>query len=108
MRQNLLRLAAKQKAFDTFSAMRGHGDKITFFRHSGVDDRLIGLRAAHAHLAIAYARLFGGFGKYAKERLAANKYPREIRIVDQVPLTSVGKLDRKRLRDQVRAGGTPA
>jgi long-chain acyl-CoA synthetase len=39
---------------------------------------------------------------FAKERLAANKYPREIRIVDQVPLTSVGKLDRKRLRDQVR------
>jgi long-chain acyl-CoA synthetase len=39
---------------------------------------------------------------FAKERLAANKYPREIRIVDQVPLTSVGKLDRKRLRDLVR------
>jgi long-chain acyl-CoA synthetase len=39
---------------------------------------------------------------YAKEHLAANKYPREIRIVDQVPLTSVGKLDRKRLRDLMR------
>ena len=41
---------------------------------------------------------------FAKQRLAANKYPREIRIVDQVPLTSVGKLDRKRLRDRVRQG----
>jgi long-chain acyl-CoA synthetase len=39
--------------------------------------------------------------QHAKERLAANKYPREIRVVDQVPLTSVGKLDRKRLRDLV-------
>jgi len=26
-----------------------------------------------------------------------------VRIVDQIPLTSVGKLDRKRLRTQVRA-----
>ncbi|HEY3748224.1 MAG TPA: AMP-binding protein [Pseudonocardiaceae bacterium] len=45
---------------------------------------------------------------YVKERLAANKYPREIRIVEQVPLTSVGKLDRKWLRDLVRAGQEPA
>ena len=38
---------------------------------------------------------------HAKGRLAANKYPREIRVIDQVPLTSVGKLDRKRLRAMV-------
>ncbi|HEX3648796.1 MAG TPA: long-chain fatty acid--CoA ligase, partial [Pseudonocardiaceae bacterium] len=43
---------------------------------------------------------------FAKQRLAANKYPREIRIVEQVPLTSVGKLDRKRLRDLVRQRNT--
>jgi long-chain acyl-CoA synthetase len=41
--------------------------------------------------------------EHAKQHLAANKYPRDIRIVDSVPLTSVGKLDRKRLRAQVRA-----
>jgi long-chain acyl-CoA synthetase len=35
---------------------------------------------------------------FARERLAAHKYPREVRIVDTIPLTSVGKLDRKRLR----------
>jgi long-chain acyl-CoA synthetase len=35
---------------------------------------------------------------FAKERLAAHKYPRQVRIIDAVPLTSVGKLDRKRLR----------
>jgi long-chain acyl-CoA synthetase len=35
---------------------------------------------------------------YAKERLAANKYPREVHILDAIPLTSVGKTDRKALR----------
>jgi long-chain acyl-CoA synthetase len=37
---------------------------------------------------------------FARERLAAHKYPREVNIVDAVPLTSVGKLDRKILRRQ--------
>jgi long-chain acyl-CoA synthetase len=35
---------------------------------------------------------------YAKENLAATKYPRDIRIVDAIPLTSVGKVDRKKVR----------
>ena len=39
--------------------------------------------------------------EFARSRLAANKYPREVNIVDAVPLTSVGKLDRKALRGQV-------
>jgi len=38
---------------------------------------------------------------YAKGRLSAAKYPRDIRIVDALPLTSVFKLDRKALRTQV-------
>jgi long-chain acyl-CoA synthetase len=42
---------------------------------------------------------------HAKARLAATKYPREVRIVSTIPLTSVGKLDRKRLRTQVREEG---
>jgi long-chain acyl-CoA synthetase len=41
--------------------------------------------------------------QFAKERLAAHKYPRRVHIVDQVPLTSVGKLDRKRLRASLSA-----
>jgi long-chain acyl-CoA synthetase len=45
--------------------------------------------------------------EYAKRHLAANKYPREITIVPMVPLTSVGKLDRKQLRQWVR-GEPPA
>jgi long-chain acyl-CoA synthetase len=35
---------------------------------------------------------------FAKQHLSAVKYPREVRIIDQVPLTSVLKTDRKRLR----------
>ena len=42
--------------------------------------------------------------EFARERLAANKYPREVTILDAVPLTSVGKLDRKALRGRVRGG----
>ena len=39
---------------------------------------------------------------YARERLSAAKYPREVRVVDAIPLTSVLKTDRKALRDRVR------
>jgi long-chain acyl-CoA synthetase len=42
--------------------------------------------------------------EFAKSRLAANKYPREVTILDAIPLTSVGKLDRKALRTQVTPG----
>ncbi len=35
---------------------------------------------------------------WSKERLGGYKYPREIQVVDALPLTSVGKLDRKILR----------
>ena len=45
--------------------------------------------------------------EHAKKHLAAYKYPREIRIVPAVPLTSVGKLDRKKLRQWIAAGGGP-
>lgn len=43
---------------------------------------------------------------FAKQRLAATKYPREIHVVDAIPLTSVGKLDRKKLRAMVAGHGT--
>jgi long-chain acyl-CoA synthetase len=39
--------------------------------------------------------------EYARQHLAANKYPRQITVVDAIPLTSVGKLDRKRLRQWI-------
>jgi long-chain acyl-CoA synthetase len=36
--------------------------------------------------------------EHARKHLGANKYPRQITIVPAIPLTSVGKLDRKKLR----------
>src|SRR6266705_1441616 len=42
---------------------------------------------------------------FTRERLAAHKYPREVRILDALPLTSVGKLDRKALRARVPEAG---
>jgi long-chain acyl-CoA synthetase len=41
--------------------------------------------------------------QYTKEHLAGHKYPREVHIVDSVPLTSVGKTDRKALRTRLKA-----
>ena len=43
--------------------------------------------------------------EFCKERISAAKYPREVRIVDSIPLTSVLKTDRKALRAQVRSQG---
>jgi long-chain acyl-CoA synthetase len=40
----------------------------------------------------------GELTAFARQRLAATKYPREIHVVDAIPMTSVGKLDRKKLR----------
>jgi long-chain acyl-CoA synthetase len=39
--------------------------------------------------------------EFARQHLSAVKYPREVRIVDAIPLTSVLKTDRKRLRAQL-------
>ena len=38
---------------------------------------------------------------YAREHLSAVKYPREVHLVEQLPLTSIGKLDRKALRTRL-------
>jgi long-chain acyl-CoA synthetase len=48
----------------------------------------------------------GELTEHTRQHLAANKYPREITIVPTVPLTSVGKLDRKKLRQWVTEGGS--
>jgi long-chain acyl-CoA synthetase len=39
---------------------------------------------------------------FAKERIGGYKYPREVRILPDVPLTPVGKVNRKALRELVR------
>lgn len=35
---------------------------------------------------------------WARDRIGGHKYPREVRLVDSLPLTDVGKVDRKALR----------
>ncbi len=39
---------------------------------------------------------------FARDRIGGYKYPREVRIVPDVPLTPVGKVDRKALRELAR------
>jgi long-chain acyl-CoA synthetase len=39
---------------------------------------------------------------WGRERIGGYKYPREVHIVDEVPLTGVGKVDRKALRQILR------
>ncbi|HEY2298243.1 MAG TPA: AMP-binding protein [Jatrophihabitans sp.] len=38
---------------------------------------------------------------WSREHLSAVKYPREVRLIEQLPLTSIGKLDRKAVRKQL-------
>ena len=45
-------------------------------------------------------------GAFARERVSAAKYPRQVRVVDSLPLTSVLKTDRKALRAALAAEGT--
>ena len=42
---------------------------------------------------------------FGRERLGGYKYPREIHVVDALPLTPVGKADRKTLREMLAAQG---
>jgi len=44
---------------------------------------------------------------WARERIGGYKYPREIQIIPSLPLTPVGKLDRKALRSLAAAGDQP-
>ncbi len=43
---------------------------------------------------------------WAREHIGGYKYPRELQIIDAVPLTPVGKIDRKALRSQLLSPGS--
>ena len=64
-----------------------------------VGEEVVAFVSVAAGSALTPDQLIG----YAKEHISAAKYPREIRIVEAIPLTSVLKTDRKALRAQVRA-----
>ncbi len=42
---------------------------------------------------------------WGRERIGGYKYPRELQIVEAIPLTPVGKIDRKALRSRILATG---
>jgi long-chain acyl-CoA synthetase len=61
--------------------------------------------ARNGEEVVAFVSLRGGrrataeeLVAFGKERIGGYKYPREVRILDDVPLTPVGKVDRKALR----------
>jgi long-chain acyl-CoA synthetase len=66
-------------------------------------EEVVAFVSLHAGATVTPAELI----EFSKGHLAATKYPREVRIVDTVPVTSVGKLDRKRLRAGVVPAGEP-
>jgi acetyl-CoA synthetase len=68
----------------------------------------------------AYVQLAPGFSAsealkvdiqtHVRKRLAAYEYPRAIEFIDQIPLTTTGKIKRNELRqraEQPVEGGTP-
>jgi long-chain acyl-CoA synthetase len=59
----------------------------------------------HGEEIVAYVALAPGteatpeeLVSWARERIGGYKYPREVHLVDSIPLTTVGKIDRKALR----------
>ncbi len=44
---------------------------------------------------------------FVRERLAAHEYPRQIAFLDELPLTTTGKVRRRDLRDRERQAGPP-
>jgi long-chain acyl-CoA synthetase len=66
--------------------------------------------ASHGEEVVAFVSLCEGADvtpeqliEWARERIGGYKYPRRIEIVDEIPLTAVGKVDRKALRAQLTA-----
>lgn len=53
------------------------------------------------------AALVAELQSYAKERMAGYKYPRQVHFVAELPKDGVGKVQRRRLREQIAAGAMP-
>jgi long-chain acyl-CoA synthetase len=68
---------------------------------------------AHGEEVVAFVELRPGqeadpddLVAFAKERIGGYKYPREVHVVPSLPLTPVGKVDRKKLRERLREEAT--
>jgi long-chain acyl-CoA synthetase len=68
--------------------------------------------AVHGEEVVAFVTLTGETAPeelvaFAKQRLGGYKYPREVHVLDALPLTPVGKVDRRALRERLTVqGGT--
>jgi long-chain acyl-CoA synthetase len=70
----------------------------------------------HGEEVVAFVSLTAGaevtaeeLTRWARDRIGGYKYPREIHAVDAIPLTPVGKIDRKAIRSQItQPAGDPA
>jgi long-chain acyl-CoA synthetase len=70
--------------------------------------------ALHGEEVVAFVSLRNGqditgdeLVDWARSRIGGYKYPREVRIVESIPLTPVGKIDRKVLRSSVTSAPAP-
>ena len=68
---------------------------------------------AHGEEVVAFVELGPGqeveadeLVTWSKERIGGYKYPREVHVVPSLPLTPVGKIDRKSLRARIREEAT--
>jgi long-chain acyl-CoA synthetase len=83
---------------DVEEAMLGHSDVVGCAVVGRPDPRVGEEVVAFVALRPGSSATVGELVAYGKAHLSAVKYPREVHIVDTVPLTSVGKTDRKALR----------
>jgi long-chain acyl-CoA synthetase len=62
-------------------------------------EEVVAFVSLHAGAEVAPDELIA----WARERIGGYNYPREVHLVESVPLTAVGKIDRKALRVRVSA-----
>jgi long-chain acyl-CoA synthetase len=70
-------------------------------------EEVVGFVALHPDAQLSPEELIS----WARKRIGGYKYPREVQLVDSIPLTAVGKIDRKTLRSYLKrspSGAAPA
>ena len=89
---------------DVEDVLVAHPDVVAAAVVGKPDPRLGEEVVAFVQLRAGAATEPGELVDHARRHLSAVKYPREVRIIDAIPLTSVMKTDRKRLRALVAGG----
>jgi long-chain acyl-CoA synthetase len=70
-------------------------------RKSG--EEVVAFVSLHPESTVTEDELIG----WAREHIGGYKYPRQLHVVDAIPLTAVGKINRKELRARARASDAP-